>query len=46
MEEQKYERAVWAGGLLLRDEHILMVHNCWPRACPDAWLANALGTVA
>jgi 8-oxo-dGTP diphosphatase len=29
---ERYEYSVWAGGLLLRDEHILMVHNCWPDA--------------
>jgi ADP-ribose pyrophosphatase YjhB (NUDIX family) len=29
---ERYERWVWAGGLLLRDEQILMVHNCWPDA--------------
>lgn len=32
MEKQEYERVVWAGGLLLRDGHVLMVLNCWPDA--------------
>jgi ADP-ribose pyrophosphatase YjhB (NUDIX family) len=32
VEEIKYERSAWAGGLLLRDEHVLMVHNEWPDA--------------
>ena len=29
MEGHKYERVVWAGGLLLRDGCILIVHNRW-----------------
>jgi hypothetical protein len=32
MKKQKYERAVWAGGLLLRDGYILMVLNRWGTA--------------
>ena len=30
MDEQKYERVVWGGGLLLEDERVLMVRNQWP----------------
>ncbi len=35
MKKQKYERVVWGGGLLLQNEHVLMVLNRWPDA--EVW---------
>jgi 8-oxo-dGTP diphosphatase len=35
MDERKYERVVWGGGLLLEDERVLMVRNRWPEG--EVW---------
>jgi 8-oxo-dGTP diphosphatase len=35
MDEQRYERVVWGGGLLLEDERILIVCNHWPEG--EVW---------